>query len=50
MVALDPETATLDRTLLTYLARHHDARAGIYATVLTPGPIHLGDPVVIASD
>ncbi len=50
MVALDPETATLDRTLLTHLARHHDARAGIYATVLTPGPIHLGDPVVIASD
>ncbi len=47
IVALDPETAAPDRTLLTHLARHHNARAGIYATVLTPGPIHLNDPVFL---
>ena len=49
IVSLDPETAAGDRTLLTHLARHHNGRAGIYATVLIPGPIHLGDPVHIVS-
>lgn len=47
IVALDPDTAEADRTLLNHLARHHQGRAGIYATVLTGGTVHLGDTVIV---
>ena len=47
IISLDPDTAEPDRTLLTHLARHHGGRAGIYAATLTPGILHVDDPVTL---
>ena len=33
--------------LMKYLDRHHQTRAGVYAAVLTPGPIARGDEIVL---
>ncbi len=45
MVALHPETAVEDRTILRWLAQYRQGRAGIYARTLTPGTITVGDIV-----
>ena len=47
IVSLAPETALADPTVLRHLSQHHNARAGIYARPLTPGTLHLGDPVYL---
>ena len=47
IVSLAPETALPDPTLLRHLAQAHNGRAGIYARPLTPGTLHLGDPVTL---
>ena len=45
MVALDPATAAEDRTILRHLAQHHQGRTGVYARVLRPGMIRVGDVI-----
>ncbi len=47
MVALHPVTAELDRAILNHMARQYGGRAGVYASVLTPGTITVGDPVML---
>ena len=44
-ITLDPDTAEPLPDLMKLLDRHHQTRAGIYAAVLTPGPIAQGDQV-----
>ncbi|GAA3757713.1 MOSC domain-containing protein [Terriglobus aquaticus] len=48
VVTLDPETSEPDPTLMKHLDRHHEGRLGIYAAVVTPGPLRVGDPVLLA--
>lgn len=45
IVSLDPETIEADPTLLRHLAKHHEGRIGVYARVLKPGLLRIGDPV-----
>ncbi|MGI4828119.1 MAG: MOSC domain-containing protein [Janthinobacterium lividum] len=45
MVSLDPDTTEADPLLLRHLAKHHDGRLGIYATVLQTGIVHVDNPV-----
>ena len=46
-ITLDPDTAAPLPDLMKLLDRHHQTRAGIYAAVVTPGPIIPGDPVTL---
>ncbi len=45
MVSLHPETAEMDPSILRWLAREHDGRAGIYARSLATGTVSVGDAV-----
>jgi uncharacterized protein len=48
VVTLDPDTSEPDPTLMKHLDRHHGGRLGIYAAVVTHGPLRVGDPVLLA--
>jgi uncharacterized protein YcbX len=39
------ETIPSDRAVLRYVVKELDQNVGVYATVATPGPVRLGDPV-----
>jgi uncharacterized protein YcbX len=45
MITLDPSTGEARPEVLRVVAQEHGNRAGVYATVLTPGPIRAGDRV-----
>ena len=45
IITLDPETATADPGLMKHMDRRHEGRVGIYATVVTPGRLRVGDAV-----
>lgn len=45
MINLDPETAEQNPAVLRAVARHHDECAGIYANVLAPGVVRVGDEI-----
>ena len=45
IVTLDPATAVPDPALMKHLDRVHGGRVGIYAVVVRPGPLCIGDPV-----
>jgi uncharacterized protein YcbX len=47
-ITFDPNSpeSPPDTALITLLHRLHQSRAGIYAAVVIPGPIHLGDPLL----
>jgi len=45
MVTLHPETAHQAPAIMRTLDPHHNGRIGIYATVLQPGPLSIGDTV-----
>ncbi len=45
IVSLNPKTAEAHPLLLGHLARHHGGRVGIYARVLRPGLVLVGDEV-----
>jgi uncharacterized protein len=50
-ITYDPEAPLIDAplfALMKLLDRDHDGRAGVYATVLNPGPIQAGDAVRLA--
>ena len=47
-ITYDPECPHLAEplySLMKLLERHHQGRAGVYASVLTPGPVRTGDPI-----
>ena len=45
MVNLDPETAAQDARVMKTIVRLNGNYAGVYATVVRRGPIHVGDRV-----
>jgi uncharacterized protein YcbX len=45
MVNLDPETGKQDPRVLRAIAKAHQGQAGIYANVVRPGVIRVGDPI-----
>jgi len=49
VVNVDPTTAERDPTVFRTIARHHEARLGVYATTDRPGRVAVGDPVVVAA-
>jgi uncharacterized protein YcbX len=50
MVNVDPDTGRPAGDLLKVIGRQRGARAGVYASTVTPGLIRLGDPVTLVSD
>ena len=49
IITLDPATAEPSPSILRCVAQQHEKRAGVYATVLTPGDVHAGDAVALES-
>jgi uncharacterized protein YcbX len=45
MVNLDPENGNQDPRVLRTITQGHDRQAGIYANVVRPGVIRVGDPI-----
>lgn len=45
MITLDPATSQSAPQILKCVAQQHNNRAGVYATVLTPGEVRTGDTV-----
>jgi len=50
MLNLDPETAAADPRIMKAVVRLNDNYAGVYATVVRSGTIHVGDRVSLATD
>ena len=48
-ITYDPANPAADPlfALMKHLDRYHQTRAGIYASILTPGPIRAGDPITL---
>lgn len=47
MVNLDPDTARQDARVMKAVVRLNSNNAGVYATTLRPGPLHLGQTVYL---
>ena len=47
MITLDPETIRAEPSLMRQVARAHDGRAGVYASVLIEGTVRAGDEITI---
>jgi hypothetical protein len=47
VVNVDPTTAARDPVVFRTIARHRNARLGVYATTVRPGRVAVGDPVVV---
>ena len=45
MVNLDPESGSQNPRVLKTIAQGHQGKTGIYANVVRPGPIRVGDPI-----
>jgi len=50
MINLDPETGAQDARVLKTVVRLNDNNAGVYATVVRPGLIRIGDQVTFVSE
>ena len=49
MVNLDPESGEQNPRVLKTIAQGHQGQAGIYANVVRPGAIRVGDPILLVS-
>ena len=47
MITLDPATGESSPEILNCVVQNHGQTAGIYATVLTPGEVRAGDPILL---
>ena len=47
MITLDPATGESSPEILKCVVQKHGQNAGIYATVLTPGEVRAGDPILL---
>jgi uncharacterized protein len=47
MITLDPATGQSSPEILKCVVQKHGQSAGIYATVLTPGEVRVGDPIFL---
>ncbi|MBB5953800.1 hypothetical protein FHS29_000370 [Saccharothrix tamanrassetensis] len=48
VVSVDPDTGRRDSSVLRTIAAHHDMTLGVYASVVVPGRVAVGDAVVPA--
>ncbi|MGH3646123.1 MAG: MOSC domain-containing protein [Micromonosporaceae bacterium] len=44
---VDPETARRDPAVLRAIARGRDTKLGVYGSVVTPGRVTVGDPILV---
>jgi uncharacterized protein YcbX len=49
VVGVDPATGVRAPGVLRAIARHRDGQLGTYATPVAPGPVRVGDPVVVVT-
>jgi hypothetical protein len=47
MINVDPDTTERDAAVLKAVARERDTCLGVYGTTVQPGPVAVGDPVVL---
>ncbi len=47
IIALDPNSGEAMPTLMRHVARAHDGKVGIYGVTEVPGPLAVGDPVLL---
>ena len=47
MINVDPDTTQRDAAVLKAVARARDTCLGVYGTTVQPGPVAVGDPVVL---
>ncbi len=47
VVTVDPSSGSRDPAVMSYLARHHEGRVGIYAAAAVPGILQVGDPIFV---
>lgn len=47
MITLDPVTAKASPAVMRCVTHQHGQSAGVYATVLTPGNVRVGDPIAL---
>jgi MOSC domain-containing protein YiiM len=47
MITLDPANGEPNPEILKCVVQKHGQSAGIYATVLTPGEVQAGDPILL---
>lgn len=47
MITLDPDTTHAEPSLMRQVAREHDGRAGVYASVLVEGMVKAGDAIAL---
>jgi uncharacterized protein len=47
IVTIDPVTLRRDPAVLRAIAHHRDAQLGVYGSTVEPGPIAVGDPVIL---
>ncbi len=45
VINLDPDSTTQDPRVLRTVARQHDGHSGVYANVIRPGPVKVGDAI-----
>ena len=50
MINLDPDTAEQDARIMKTVVRLNQNNAGVYGTVVRPGPIHIGDRVTLVTE
>ncbi len=50
MTTVDPDTLAIDRTVLKDIVTRFDGKLALNAAVLTPGTIHVGDPVELVRE
>ena len=50
IVTMDPQTGARDPAILRQIAKRRDSCAGVYASVVTPGRVTVGDAVVVEGD
>ena len=46
MINIDPDDSTRDRAFLRAVAQQRDACLGVYGTIVRPGAVKVGDPVL----
>jgi uncharacterized protein YcbX len=49
MVNLDPDTGDQNPRVLKAIAQHHQGQAGIYANIVRPGTVHVGDAIRVVA-
>lgn len=49
IINIDPETSVSDRSVLRMAARQRQNRLGVYGSIVQPGHVSVGDPVLLTS-